>query len=203
MAQAVNELGLHASAVEQDNRQRLSLAGWLGVVLVVVAASTFIIYSPRSPSESSRKSVIAPDAGRRPFSPAESAQIAVLTMEALWGRAPKDPAAFGKALTGTPDFLAAGQRLGLQAKAVQITPSALLGAKYPIILFLQEEPDVVVTAGSLVGRREKGEPRYVVFEKVRGNDAVILDPRVGQIVVPVPDLVESVAETGTVWMPNP
>jgi hypothetical protein len=32
---------------------------------------------------------------------------------------------------------------------------------------------------------------------------VILDPRVGQIVVPVPDLVESVAETGTVWMPNP
>jgi hypothetical protein len=72
-----------------------------------------------------------------------------------------------------------------------------------MILFLQEEPDVVVTAGSLVGRREKGEPRYVVFEKVRGNDAVILDPRVGQIVVPVPDLVESVAETGTVWMPSP
>ena len=176
--------------MEQDDRQRLSLVGWLGVVLVVVAASTFIFYAPRSPSE-------------RPFSPAESAQIAVLTMEALWGRSQKDPAAFGKTPTGTPDFLAAGQRLGLQAKAVQITPSALLGAKYPMILFLQEEPDVVVTAGSLIGRREKGEPRYVVFEKIRGNDAVILDPRVGHIVVPVPDLVESVAGTGTVWMPNP
>jgi ABC-type bacteriocin/lantibiotic exporter with double-glycine peptidase domain len=124
-------------------------------------------------------------------------------METLWGRSPKDPAAFGKTLAGTPDFLAAGQRLGLQAQTVQITPSALRGAKYPMILFLQEEPDVVVTAGSLVGRREKGEPRYVVFEKVHGNDAVILDPRVGHIAVPVSDLVESVAGTGTVWMPNP
>ncbi len=129
--------------------------------------------------------------------------MAVLTMEALWGRSPKEPAAFGKTPTGTPDFLAAGQRLGLHAKTVRITPSALQGAKYPMILFLREEPDVIVTAGSLVGRREKGEPRYVVFEKVRGDEAVILDPRIGQIVVPVPDLVESVAGTGTVWMPNP
>ena len=203
MAQAVNESGLHAAAGEPDGRQRLGLAGWLGVVLVVVAASSFIIHAPRSPSESSRKSVIASDAGRRPFSPAESAQIAVLTMETLWGRSPQDQAAFGTTLAGIPDFLAAGQRLGLQAQTVQITPAALLGAKYPMILFLQDDPDVVATAGSLVGRREKGEPRYVVFEKVRGHDAVILDPRVGHIVVPVSDLVESVAGTGTVWTPNP
>jgi hypothetical protein len=191
--------------VEQDDRQRLSLAGWLGVVLVAVAASAFIIYSPRSPSESGspRQRVLAPDAGKRLFSPAESAQRAVITMEALWGRSPQDTTDFVKTATGTPDFLAAGQRLGFRAEVVQITPSALLGAKYPMILFLREEPDVVVTAGSLVGRREKGEPRYVVFEKIRGDEAVILDPRVGQVAVPVLDLVDSVAGTGTVWMPNP
>lgn len=174
-----------------DERPSIGPAGWLGVALVVVAVSAFIVSSPRYSPESLQN--------KDP----SGAVAAARALAALWQRTPQDAEAFDAALGGGADFPAAARLLGLQARAVPVTPSTLLETRYPMILLLTEEPDVVVTAGSLTGRRGKGGARYVVLAEVRGGDAVILDPLTGRIAVPLADLVESVADVGTMWLPNP
>ncbi len=191
MAQAVNESGPHASAVEQDDRQNLGLAGWLGVVLVAAAAAFFIVSSPRySPGSLPQKDQLG-------------AVAAAYALAALWQRAPQDAAAFEAALTSGADFSAAARMLGLQARSVRVTPSAILGARHPMLLLLKEDPDVVVTREFLEGRQRKAGARYVVLAEVRGDEAVILDPIVGRFTMPMTDLVESVGEVGTMWVSNP
>ena len=49
----------------------------------------------------------------------------------------------------------------------------------------------------------KAGARYVVLAEIRGDEAVILDPGVGPFTLPVPDLVESVGDVGTMWVSNP
>ena len=166
-------------------------AGWLGVVLVVAATSLFIVFSPRYSPEPLQKRDHA------------GSVAAAYALAALWQRTPLDRDAFESALAGRADFSAAARMLGLQARSVRVTPSALLDARHPMILLLKEDPDVVVTRELLEGRRKKVGARYVVLAEIRGDEAVILDPGAGRFAMPVPDLVESVGGAGTMWVANP
>ncbi len=122
-------------------------------------------------------------------------------MASVWKRKPADPAAFERALRGKPDFTAAGRLLGMDTETVQVSPAVTGSGQLPLILLLKEEPDVLTTAGSLAGRRRGGGMRYVVLAEVRQGEAVVLDPLVGRITLPVTDLIESAAETGIFWRP--
>lgn len=174
-----------------DDRSSIGPAGWLGVALVVAAASFFIVSSPRySPESLQKKDQLG-------------AVAAAYALATLWQRAPQDAAAFESALNRDADFPAAARMLGLQAQSIRVTPSAILEARHPMILLLKEDPDVVVTREFLEGRQRKTVARYVVLAEVRGDEAVIHDPIVGRFTVPVPDLVESVGDVGTMWVPNP
>lgn len=175
-----------------NDRPFVSAAGWLGVVVVVTAAVSFIIHSPRYSVEPARNS-------QDTF----SAVSAAYTLAAIWKRTPSDVRAFETALTRNADFLTAARLLGLRALSVRVTPAAITNAQYPMILFLVEDPDVVVTRRLLEGRQRRVGARYVVLTGIQGNEAVILDPIAGRFAVPVSDLVESVGSSGTVWMPNP
>lgn len=175
----------------RDDRESLGPAGWLGVALVVAAASMFIVSSPRhSPESLQKKDRLGSIA-------------AAYALATLWQRAPQDAKAFEAVLAGDADFSAAARMLGLQAQSVRVTPPAILDARHPMILLLKEDPDVVVTREFLEGRRRKVEARYVVLAEIHGDDAVILDPTVGRFTMPVSDLVESVGDAGTMWVPNP
>lgn len=166
-------------------------AGWLGVALVVVAASAFIVSSPRySPESLPKKDQLR-------------AVAAAYALAALWQRAPLDADAFEAALAGGADFSAAARMLGLQARPVRVTPSDILDARHPMILLLKESPDVVVTREFLEGRQRKAGARYVVLAEIHGDDAVILDPIVGRFAMPLSDLVETVGGAGTMWVPHP
>jgi len=166
-------------------------AGWLGVALVVTAASLFIVFSPRySPGLLQDKDRLGSVA-------------AAYALAALWQRTPLDRNAFESALAGRADFSAAARMLGLQAQSVRVTASAIQDARHPMILLLEEDPDVVVTRELLEGRQGKAGARYVVLAEVRGDEAVILDPSAGRFAMPVPDLVESVGDVGILWVPIP
>ncbi|OGX00045.1 MAG: hypothetical protein A3K11_02115 [Nitrospirae bacterium RIFCSPLOWO2_12_FULL_63_8] len=175
----------------EETGRSVGPAGWLGVVLVVAAASLFIVFSPRYSQESLQKKNQL------------GSVAAAYTLAALWHRAPVDREAFESALAGHSDFSAAARMLGLQAQPIRVTLSAILGARHPILLLLREAPDVVVTRELLEGRPRKAGARYVVLAEIRGDEAVILDPGVGPFTLPVPDLVESVGDVGTMWVSNP
>jgi len=177
---------------EGTARTFVGAAGWLGVVVVVAGAVSFIVHSPRYSLESPRNK---PDTF--------SAVSAAYTLAAIWKRTPSDAKAFEAALTGNADFPAAARLLGLRALPVRVTPPTIMNAQHPMILFLVEDPDVVVTSQLLEGRLQKARARYVVLTEIQGADAVILDPIAGRFTIPVADLVESVGALGTVWMPNP
>lgn len=166
-------------------------AGWLGVVLVVTTTSLFIVFSPRYSPESLQKRDHV------------GSVAAAYALAALWQRTPLDRNAFESALAGRADFPAAARVLGLQARSVRVTSSAILDARHPMILLLKEDPDVVVTRELLEGRQRKVGARYVVLAEIRGDEAVILDPGAGRFTIPVPDLVESVGDVGTMWVANP
>jgi len=134
-------------------------------------------------------------------SPALSSVAAAYTLAAFWKRSPRDATAFETALKPPPDFLEAGRLLGLRAKAVVITPTTFLESPAPMILLLQEEPDVVSTVETLEGRR-LDLTRYVVLLGVRKDQAVILDPLIGRVTVTVPDLVNRVVGKGILWSPR-
>jgi hypothetical protein len=192
MAQAVPQPQSPVSRQDGNDQPFVGAAGWVGVVVVVTAAVSFIIHSPRYAVESSRN-------GRDAF----SAVSAAYTLAALWKRTPSDAKAFETALTRDADFPAAARLLGLRALSIRVTPSALMDAQYPMILFLVEDPDVVVTRQFLEGRPRRAGARYVVLAEIHDNEAVILDPIAGRFAMPVPDLVENVGAFGTVWMPIP
>lgn len=174
-----------------DARESLGQAGWLGVALVVTAASLFIVFAPRYSPEPLKK--------KDPFGSVPAAYA----LAALWHRMPPNAEAFEAALAGGADFAAAAHQLGFQAQSVRVTAPAILGARHPMILLLTEDPDVVVTRKFLEGRQRNTAPRYVVLAEIHGGDAVILDPTVGRFTIPVPDLVESMGDVGTIWVPNP
>jgi hypothetical protein len=119
-------------------------------------------------------------------------------LAALWKRSPPDAAAFETALKHPPDFLEAGRLLGLRAAAVDVTPTTLQEHPPPMILLLQEEPDVVSTVETLEGRH-LDLTRFVVLAGVRGGQAVILDPLIGRAIVAVPDLAKRVVGKGIIW----
>lgn len=174
-----------------DDRESLGPAGWLGVALVITAASLFLVFAPRySPEPLKKKDQLGSVA-------------AAYALAALWQRVPPDAEAFESALAGGADFAAAARLLGLQAQTVRVTVPAILVARHPMILLLTEDPDVVVTRKFLEGRQRNTAARYVVLAEIHGGDAVILDPTVGRFTMPVPDLVESMGEVGTMWVPNP
>ena len=175
----------------EETGRSVGPAGWLGVVLVVVAASLFIIFSPRYSQESLQKKNQL------------GSVAAAYALAALWQRTPLDRDAFESALADHADFSAAARMLGLQAQPVHVTLSAILGARHPMLLLLKEAPDVVVTSDLLEGRPRKAGARYVVLAEIHGDEAVILDPGVGPFTMSVPDLVESVGDVGTVWASNP
>lgn len=166
-------------------------AGWLGVALVVAAASMFIVSSPSYSPESLQKK-----------DPVGSV-AAAYALAALWHRAPLDPGAFESALAGGADFSVAARMLGLRARSVRVTSSAIMEAPHPMILLLKETPDVVVTREFLEGRQRKAGARFVVLAEIHGDEAVVLDPVVGRFTMPVSDLAESAGGTGTMWAPNP
>lgn len=173
------------------DQQYVGPAGWLGVALVVAAALFFIVSSPRySPESPQKKDQLG-------------AVAAGYALAALWQRAPQDAEAFEAALTSGADFSATARMLGLQARSVRVTPSTIRETRYPMILLLKEDPDIVVTRDFLEGRQRKAGARYIVLAEVQDNEAVILDPFVGGYTMPVPDLVESVGDVGTMWRPNP
>lgn len=175
----------------EETGRSVGPAGWLGVVLVVVAASLFIVFSPRYSQESLQKKNQL------------GSVAAAYALAALWQRTPLDRNAFESALAGRADFSAAARMIGLQAQPVQVTLSAILGARHPMLLLLTEAPDVVVTRERLEGRPRKAGAHYVVLAEIHGDEAVILDPGVGPFTMSVPDLVESVGDVGTVWVSNP
>ena len=166
-------------------------AGWLGAVLVVTTASLFIVFSPRYSPELLQKR----DRG--------GSVAAAYVLAALWQRTPLDRSAFESALAGRADFSAAARMLGLQAQSVRVTPSVILDARHPMILLLKEDPDVVVTRKLLEGRPRKAVARFVVLAEIHGDEAVIFDPGAGRFALPVPDLVESVGDVGTMWVAGP
>jgi len=197
---------------EGDEPRTVGPAGWLGVCLVVLAVGMLIIAAPGKPLPSPAKDSRPAGALPRPPvpdqegvvrapSPALSGLAAAYTLAALWKRSPPDAAAFETALQHPPDFLAAGRLLGLRAEAVVVTPTAFLENPPPMILLLQEEPDVVATLESLAGRRVD-LTRYVVLAGVREGQAVILDPLIGRATVAVPDLVKRVVGKGFFWSPR-
>jgi hypothetical protein len=175
----------------RDDRERLGPAGWLGVALVVTAVSLFLAFAPRySPEPLTKKDQFGSVA-------------AAYALAALWQRMPPDAEAFESALAGGGDFAAAARLLGLQAQSIRVTAAAILDARHPMILLLREDPDVVVTRKFLEGRQRPAAARYVVLAEIHGGDAVILDPTIGRFTMPVPDLVESMGEVGTMWVPHP
>ena len=175
----------------EETARSVGPAGWLGVALVVAAATLFIVFSPRYSQESLQKKN-------------QLGSIAAgYALAALWQRTPLDRDAFESALAGRADFSAAARMLGLQAQPVRVTLSAILGARHPMLLLLKEAPDVVVTREFLEGRPRKAGARYVVLAEIHGDEAVILEPGVGPFTMPVPDLVESVGDVGTMWVSNP
>ena len=176
---------------KQDDQLSPGPAGWLGVVLVVGAVALGIVFSPSYAPESLQKQDRL------------GAVAATYALAALWHRAPQDAATFEAALAGRADFSAAARMLGLQAQPVRMTPSAILDARYPMILLLTETPDVVMTRELLEGRHRKAGARYVVLAEIHGDDAVILDPVTGRFTMPVSDLAGSVGDAGTMWLPNP
>src|SRR5438445_1904971 len=149
---------------EGDMTQTIGPAGWLGVCLVVVAVVLLIIAAPSrlppSPSQEPRPAAALPGPSvpdqegivRAP-SAALSGVAAAYTLAAFWKRSPPDATAFETVLKPPPDFLEAGRLLCLRAKAVVITPTTFLESPPPMILLLQEVPDVVSTVVTLDGRR--------------------------------------------------
>ncbi len=197
---------------EDDEPRTVGPAGWLGVCLVVLAVGMLIIAAPGkplpSPAQDSRPAGALPrppvpdqEGVVRASSPALSGLAAAYTLAALWKRSPPDSAAFETALQPPPDFLEAGRLLGLRAEAVVVTPTTFLESPPPMILLLQEEPDVMATLESLAGRRVD-LTRYVVLARVREGQAVILDPLIGRATVAVPDLVKRVVGKGFFWSPR-
>ena len=190
---------------EGDEARAVGPAGWLGVCLVVLAVAILIIAAPGkpppSPGKDSRPPVPDQDGVVRASSPALSAVAAAYTLAALWKRSPLDAEAFETALKAPPDFLEAGRLLGLRAEAVGVTPTTLRGHPPPMILLLQEEPDVVATVEALEGRR-RDLTRYVVLAGVRDGHVVILDPLIGRVTLAVPDLVKRVVGEGIFWSPQ-
>jgi len=175
----------------EETGRSVGPAGWLGVVLVVAAASLFIVFSPRYSQESLQKKNQL------------GSVAAAYALAALWQRTPLDKDAFEAALAGRADFSAAARMLGLQARLVRVTLSAILDARHPMLLLLKEAPDVVVTRELLEGHPRKVGARYVVLAEIHGDEAVIFDPSAGRFTMPVPDLVESVGDVGTMWVSNP
>ncbi len=175
----------------RDDQESLGPAGWLGVALVVTAAALFLAFAPRYSTEPIKK--------KDQF----GSVAAAYTLAALWQHVPPSTDAFEAALAGGADFAAAARLLGLQAQSVRVTAPAILDARHPMILLLMEDPDVVVTRKFLEGRQRNTVPRYVVLAEVRGSEAVILDPTAGRFTLPVQDLVESMGDVGTMWVPNP
>jgi len=177
---------------EGSARPFVGAAGWLGVVVVVAGAVSFIVHAPRYSPELP---------GNRPDT--FSAVSAAYTLAAIWKRIPSDAKAFERVLADSADFSAAARLLGLRALPIRVTPASIAGVQRPMILFLVEDPDVVVTRQFLEGRPRKTRARYVVLAEVQDGDAVVLDPVAGRFTIPVADLVESVGAVGTVWVPNP
>ncbi len=197
---------------EGDEPRTVGPAGWLGVCLVVLAVALLIIAAPGKPLPSPAKDSHPAGALPRPPvpdqegvvrapSPALSGLASAYTLAALWKRSPPDAAAFETALQPPPDFLEAGRLLGLRAETVIVTPTTFLESPPPMILLLQEEPDVIATRESLAGRRVD-LTRYVVLAGVREGQAVILDPLIGRATVAVPDLVKRVVGKGFFWSPR-
>jgi hypothetical protein len=204
---------MSTSFSEGDGPRTVGPAGWLGVCLVVLAVVTLIVSSPGKPppslSTNSRPVEALPgppvpdrDGVVRAPSPDQSGVAAAYTLAALWKRSPPDAAAFETALKHPPDFLEAGRLLGLRATAVDVTPTTLRESPPPMILLLQEEPDVVSTVETLEGRR-LDLTRFVVLAGVRGGQAVILDPLIGRAIVAVPDLAKRVVGKGIFWSSRP
>jgi hypothetical protein len=201
-----------SSISEVEETQSIGPAGWLGVCLVVVAVVLLIIAAPSRlpppPVQEPRPAAALPgppvpdqEGIVRAPSPALSSVAAAYTLAVFWKRSPPDATAFEALLKPPPDFLEAGRLLGLRAKAVVITPTTFLESSAPMILLLQEEPDVVSTVEALAGRR-LDLTRYVVLMEVRKDQAVILDPLLGRVTVAVPDLVNRVVGKGILWSPR-
>jgi hypothetical protein len=148
----------------------------------------------------------------RVSSPAESARAAAYTLAGLLKRPPPDPVEFEKVLDAaspSPNFVAAGKILGLDARLGEVQ-EAIRNNGPPMILPLKREPDAIGTAPSLERRLDGkvvspgmlagSRKHYVVVKEVRGSDAVILDPLAGLVVIPVRDLVKQVEGKGVVWV---
>jgi hypothetical protein len=147
----------------------------------------------------------------RASSPADSAMASAYTLAGLLKRMPVDPAAFEKTMIPSPDFVAAGKILGLDARSVEVREDAIQKDLRPMILPLTGELDVIETAQSLEkrlgekavtpGLRAGSRIRYVVLGEVHGSEAVLLDPLAGRMVIPLHDLVKRVEGKGVVWIP--